>query len=117
MAFSRSILNVSRWRGAVPNALKAGRVDARVGSVASGIIGVKSIQGVDLRIPSNSDAVGFTRTVTLGTSVNISKSFMITNQGNSVWAYRLTGSNTITQTKRVNNGDQVSGSALVVEFY
>ena len=118
MALSRSILNVSRWLGAVPKVLKSGRLDAHVGAVASGLVGIKSIQGVTTTIPSNTTSVGGTRTVSLGTSVNILKSFLVDNGPfGAVWTTRLTGTNTITQTKRSNNNNAFRSAILVVEFY
>ena len=53
MSLNRSILNLGRWRGALPNVLQGGRVDAHAGSVAAGLIGIKNIQPVLINVTGN----------------------------------------------------------------
>ena len=69
----RSIANLRRWRGETPKVLQAGRVDAHVGSVAAGLVGIKSIQ----RGFSSVAVSRNTATVTLPNAVTPSKSFVV----------------------------------------
>ena len=113
MPISRSIFNLGRWRGDKPNALVGNRVDAYIGSVAAGLIGIKSIQsGTHLAV---SGVVGDTATTTVS-SVSTGKTILIvTIRSQGRLTARLTSSTEITFTHR-----HVTGSTMwwtLLEFY
>ena len=74
MGLTRSILNLGRWRGTKPNALVAGRVDARMGALQSGVLGVKSIQTGTSSLSAGANA---TVTITLSTAIVAARSFVV----------------------------------------
>ena len=118
MGLSRSISNLGRWMGAKPNALVGGRVDGRVESIAPSLVGIKLIQSGVLNVV-NDLQVGGTWTVTIPTGVNINKSFLLyTNgSGSEVVTFELTGSTTITATRRLNSGSSsFKGSGPSLSF-
>ena len=113
MAIFRSSLNLSRWKGGLLNALIARRVDAKIEAMASGLVGVKSVQRGYAVISLSND--GDTGTVTI-TSVTVSKSFLTTRSAGSRRTAALTSPTAITITRRASS----SWPGLdwqVVEFY
>lgn len=112
MALSRSLLNLQRWKGSKPNVLVGGRVDARLGAIADGLIGIKSIQSGSFR------AVGASQTLVVN-SVVMNKSILIAHSENGLqgrYSSRLTSSTEITTTRRVAGGDSTE-TWLLLEFY
>ena len=119
MALFRSILNVTRWGGHRPNALKAGRVDAYAGVVAPGLMGMKSVQHGQFDYTHGADDV---HAVTVS-NVNINKAILLTTHtrnvtggGATLVTGRLTAVNTITFTKRSGNNYTTVIWSLI-EFY
>ena len=118
MGLSRSILNLGRWLGAKPNALVGGRVDARIGAVASGLIGIKSIQTVQVEI-DNTVSNGSTVDATIA-SVAIGKTlvfYLFTNDNNNSFLARLTGSTTLQVKKNYGASFPYHPAWTLVEFY
>ena len=134
MPVSRSILNLARWRQETPKVLQAGRVDAYVGAVAAGLVGVKSFQDVRYTRTTSWNS-GVTVDLTLGTSVNVSRSIVLYlshytfvnwtythapdsshnssgTQRSAVWTPRLTGPSTLQLTARWGAYSVGSGSDI-----
>ena len=78
MAVSRSVFNLSRWRGARPGSLHAGRVPVHVGSVKANTFGLRRVQQGYSNILINSSSTSVdsktrSATITLPTAVVVGK--------------------------------------------
>ena len=121
MGLFRSIVNLRRWRGAKPNALQAGRVDVSVEAVASGQIGIRSVQRgyAAVNLPGSG-----TFTITLGTALVDYRKAIVLRHGHSGWLANstalATGPTTVTVTNysgySIGSGNGAS-EWEVVEFF
>ena len=113
----RSISNLRRWRGAEVNALNSGRVPVSIGSMKSGVMGVKSRQ---VGFSSLTLSGNGTSTINLPTTVNTAKSIFSRQLGGSTGydnhTYTLNASS-ISITNSGSRGRTVRIEWQVVEWY